>query len=342
MHATQFLQKPDASDIPPIVVLHGSEAFLKEAARKVIAQRVFGAAVDADAGPTRLAGKDAEWRRVRDELSTVSMFGDQRVVIVEEADDFVSEHRDALESYFDKPSRQSVFVLDVKTWRNNTRLAKKLANVGLELDCSELKGPALQQWLAAHAKNVHGKQLTRDAAALMVELAGAGLSLMEQELAKLAAYAGDRDRISVDDVRAVVGGWKAETTWRMTDAVRDGKPEEAIAALGKLLHAGEASQKILGGVTYVFRKYARATELARDGVPLRAALQQAGVFPRDIDASERYLRRLGRQRAEFLRSRLLEADRGLKGGSRVAEQLQLELLLLEFSGANAKAAQAAK
>lgn len=332
MHATQFLQKPDATDIPPIVVLHGGEAFLKDAARRVIVRRVFGPEADADAAPTRLAGKDAEWRRVRDELSTVSMFGDQRVVIVEDADDFVSAHRDGLESYFDKPSRQSVFVLDVKTWRSNTRLAKKLASVGLELDCSELKGPALQQWLAAHAKSAHGRQLTRDAAALMVELAGAGLSLLEQELAKLAAYVGDRERISVEDVRAVVGGWKAETTWRMTDAVRDGQPAEAVIALGKLLHAGEAPQKVLGGVTYVFRKYARATELARDGMPLRAALQQAGVFPRDIDASERYLRRIGRQRAELLRSRLLEADRGLKGGSRVGEQLQLERLLLEFCG----------
>lgn len=333
MHATQFLQKPDADEIPPIVVLHGGEAFLKEAARRAIVQRVFGDAGDSDTGPTRLTGKDAEWRRVRDELATVSMFGDKRVVIVDEAEDFVSEHRDSLESYFDKPSRQSVFVLDVKTWRNNTRLAKKLAKVGLELDCSELKGAALLQWLAAHAKDEHGRQLTRDAANLMVELAGAGLSLLEQELAKLAAYVGDRERIGVEDVRAVVGGWKAETTWRMTDAVRDGKAEDALIALGKLLHAGEAPQKVLGGVTYVFRKYARATELARDGAPLRAALQQAGVFPRDVDASERYLRRIGRRQAELLRSRLLEADRGLKGGSRVAEQLQLELLLLQFSGA---------
>jgi DNA polymerase-3 subunit delta len=322
--------------------MHGSEAFFKEAARRVIGQRVFGEDADADAGPTRLAGKDAEWRRVRDELSTVSMFGDKRVVIVEEADDFVSENRDSLESYFDKPSRQSVFVLDVKTWRNNARLAKKLANVGLELDCSELKGAALQQWVAAHAKDAHGKQLTRDAASLMIELAGAGLSLLEQELAKLAAYVGDRERISVEDVRAVVGGWKAETTWRMTDAIRDGQPGEALAALGKLLHAGEAPQKILGGVTYVFRKYARATELARDGTALRAALQQAGVFPRDIDASERYLRRIGRQQAELLRSQLLEADRGLKGGSRVAEQLQLEVLLLQFCGAGAKSSSHAR
>ena len=63
------------------------------------------------------------------------------------------------------------------------------------------------------------------------------------------------------------------------------------------------------------------------------ALQQAGVFPRDVDATERYLRRIGRQRAEQILSLLLQADSGLKGGSRLSERLQLELLLLRLSGA---------
>jgi DNA polymerase-3 subunit delta len=333
MHATAFLQSAPDAAIPPVVVLHGSEGGLKEAARRLILARVFGDPTDADAAPTQFTGIDAEWRRVRDELSTVSMFGDRRVVMVDDADDFVSEHRDSLESYFDKPARQSVLILDVKTWRSNTRLAKKLAASGLELDCSELKGAALFAWLAGRAKSEYAKQLTRDAAALMAELAGNGLSLLEQELAKLAAYVGERERISADDVRSIVGGWKAETTWKMADAVRDGQPAAALAALGKLLHAGEPPQKLLGGVNFVFRKYARATDLAREGAPLRAALQQAGVFPYQIDASERYLRRIGRQKAERIRSRLLEADRGLKGGSRAAEQLQLELLLLELADA---------
>ncbi|MEX0585465.1 MAG: DNA polymerase III subunit delta, partial [Pirellulales bacterium] len=235
MHATAFLQQPDAAEIGTIVVLHGGEMGLKDAARQAILQRVFRDADDADAGLTRLAGRDAEWRRVRDELATVSMFGDRRVVMVEDADEWVSEHRSGLEAYFDKPSRQSVFILDVKTWRSNTRLAKKLAEVGLEIDCSELKGAVLFNWLTARAKSEYEKQLTRDAATLIVELAGTGLSLLDQELAKVAAYLGERERITVEDIRTLVGGWKAETTWRMTDAVRDGRIAVALAALGKLL-----------------------------------------------------------------------------------------------------------
>ena len=56
------------------------------------------------------------------------------------------------------------------------------------------------------------------------------------------------------------------------------------------------------------------------------------VFPGEIDASERYLRRMGRPRAERLLARLRQADGDMKGGSRIGERLQLERLILELSG----------
>lgn len=332
MHATDFLQSSEDAQIPPLVVIHGPEAYLKTAAQQLLVRRTLGETTGAAGGITRLAGRVADWRSVHDDLVTVSMFGTKRIVIVEEADDFVSATRDSLERYFDRPARQSVLVLEVKTWRNNTRLAKKLVDAGLELDCSELKGAALTGWLVRRAERYYGRRISRDAVTLLVELAGTSLALLEQELAKLAAYVGDRAQITADDVRTLVGGWRAETTWRMTDAVRDGRPDVALAALDKLLRGGEAPQRIFGGVAFVFRKTARATELSRQGLPLRAALQQAGVHPRELQAAEAYLRRLGRTRAERIRARLLEADGALKGGSRLPERLQLERLLLELTG----------
>jgi DNA polymerase-3 subunit delta len=332
MHATDFLSRHAAHPVPPLVVLHGSEPHLKESSRRALCRLVLGTDDERDLGMTRFNGPGVEWKQVRDELLTVSMFGERRLVVVDDADEFVSAHRAALEHYADKSARQAVLVLDVKSWRKTTRLAKRVDAAGLELDCSELAGAQLQRWLVEHAQARYGKQLARDAATLMTELAGSGMGLLDQELAKLTAYVGDRARIGLDDVRALVGGWRAETTWKMTDAIRDASPAAALRALEKLLTAGEPAPKILGGLNYVFRKYARATELSRRGTPLRAALQQAGVFPRDIDSTERYLRRIGRQRAEYIVALLLQADNGLKGGSRLSERLQLEQLLLRLCG----------
>jgi DNA polymerase-3 subunit delta len=333
MHATDFARNPPACRDLAFVVLHGSERHLKSQSLDLLCRTVLRVPLDEAIGLMRFPSRDLEFKTVRDELQMVSMFSDGKIVVVEDADDFVTEYRGQLESYAEKPSRRSLLVLDVKSWRKNTRLAKKANADGLEIDCSELVGGALISWLVQQSAEIHQKQLSRDAAQLMVELAGTGMGLLAQELNKLAAYAGERPRIGPDDVRTLVGGWKAETTWAMIDAIRDGQPGRAITCLSKLLYAGEPAPKILGGINYVFRKLALAIETSRGGSSLQQALKDAGVFPRDVTPAEKYLRRIRRPRAEMILETLAQADYGLKGGSSLPENLQLERLVLWLCGA---------
>ncbi len=332
MHATDFLRKPKAAENIGLIILHGAERHLKAATMTALCQKILGGGVDDAIGLTKFPGKDLDFKTVRDELLMVSMFSDQKIVLVEDADDFITNFRAQLENYAEKPSKRSVLVLDVKTWRKNTRLAKKVDADGLEIECSDLTGARLEKWLVTQAKEVYQKQLTHSAAALLPTLVGNGLGLLDQELGKLTSYVGDRENIDEDDVRKLVGGWKAETTWSMVDAIRDGNVDAAVTCLSKLLYAGEPGPKILGGLNFVFRKVAIATEKSRQGGTLTQALRDAGVFPKDIPLYEKYLRRIRRQRAEAILETLAKADYGLKGGSRLPEQVQLEQLVLWLSG----------
>ena len=332
MHATEFLKDSAQHETGPVVVTTGDQISLKHSVLASICKNTFGDAEDDDTSVTRYSGNDAELTTVRDELLTLSMWNDQRIVVVDDADDFVKQNRAGLESYVANPSKKSIFVLAVKSFPKNTRLAKMVAKIGLTVECTELTGTALNRYVNDAAVHRHGKELTRNATQLLTELAGNNLGLLDQELAKLAAYVGDRNGIDVEDVRKMVGGWKAETTWAMINAVRDDRIGVALSCLEKLLVAGEAPQKILGGLNFVYRKLALATELARQGGSLNAAMNKAGVFPRDIGPSQQYLRRLGRPRAEKILSWLIQTDNNLKGGSRVPERLQLEELLVRLSG----------
>ena len=42
--------------------------------------------------------------------------------MVDEADEFVSRYREALEDYVARPGRSGILLLDVKSWPSNTRL----------------------------------------------------------------------------------------------------------------------------------------------------------------------------------------------------------------------------
>lgn len=330
IHATVFLKAPAEHPFGAIVVLTGEERSLKLDSLAALTPLVCGA--DSESSLTKFGGKEADIKSVRDELQTVSMWGDRRMVIVEDADEFVTNFRDGLEKYLAKPAKKSLLLLLVESFPKTTRLFKAADKVGLVIDCSELKGAELTRWIQATAKDRFGKQFTRDAAMLLPELAGTHLGLLDQEIEKLVAYTGERMQIESDDVRKLVGGWKAETTWVMLNALRDGNLGFALSNLDKLMTAGEPAMKLLGGISFVFRKIAIATERSRLGTPLPAALQQAGIFPRDVSATEAYLRRLGRPRAEQIQHWLLETDLNLKGGARTSDRLILETLFLQLSG----------
>tara|TARA_R110002072_G_scaffold303121_1_gene494531 strand:- start:51137 stop:52129 length:993 start_codon:yes stop_codon:yes gene_type:complete len=329
MHATELLKSiPEA--LPSVIVLVGDERSLKT---DVVNALLSVALPNEDDAPTRYTGKDVDMKTVRDELLTVSMWGDRRIVMIDDASDFVTANRSALEKYAEKPGKKSVLILDVKTLAKNTRLYKIVSRSGLVAECSELKGAALAKWVQDAAQRTYAKTIDRNAVQLLIELAGSALGQLDQELAKLASYVGDLPSIDAEAVRRLVGGWKAETTWVMTDAIRDGRLSDAITALDKLLNSGESPHRILGGVAYVFRKMSVATELSRTGVQLNAALKQAGAFPNEYEPATRYLKRIGRPKAAKIASWLLEAETGMKGGSRMPERSQIELLLVRLSGA---------
>lgn len=329
MHATEFLSKNKTLPNVPVLVLYGSERFLKLEVLKLVPG--CGDEDSDDVTLTRVAGKDAELRSVCDELLTVSMFGDQRIVIIEDADEFITKNRAGMEKYVGKPAPTSLLILDVKSWPKNTKLAKAAGKIGLNIECGELKGSALAQWLISTAKAEHQKTLDRETAQLIVQLAGDSLGLLQQELDKLASLVGDAEKITQDDVLRVVGGWRIQTTWAMLDAIRDGQIGDAIDYLDRLILAGDAPQKILGGLTFTFRKLAEATEHARQTRDLNGGLRSAGVFPAALGPSERYLKRIGFGKASRILQMLIEADANMKGGSRVDPKVQLEALFVRLA-----------
>ncbi len=328
MHATEFLKSTETRPPGPIVALFGGERFLKQAVLARVVQQVLGAGDEAQ--PTRLAGKNLDLASVVDALLTVSMYNPRSLIVVEDADDFVSECRQGLERYLERPAKKSVLVLDVSSWAATTRLAKRTEEIGLNIDCRPLKPAEMVPWINEACRARQGKKIDRAAAQRLIDLVGADLALIDQELAKLAAYVGTRGTIDLEAVETLVGGWKAETTWKMLDAIRDGHLEQALQLLDRLLTAGEHPLKLLGGVGYVYRPLARATELSRQGVPTTQALAEAGVKPFQVQPVLAYLKRIGRPRAEQFLKQLLQADLGLKGWGDLPERVVIERLILQF------------
>jgi len=322
VHALDYLAEAGKTKVTPLCAAFGDEPFLKSAVVAALRQAALGEG-DAEFSLTRFEGRTAEPRAVFDELSTIALFGGGgRLVIVDDADDFVSQNRAALEDYAAHPSGTGSLALVVDSWPSNTRLAKAVAASGLAIEC-KLPPPArLLKWLETWARSRHRARLDRGAAELLVEIVGPEMGLLDQELAKLAAAAHDAP-IGAELVQQLVGGWRAKTAWDMLDAALEGRARQALLELDRLLLAGESPIAVLGQIGASLRRYATATRLIQQAeasgrrTNLRQALEAAGVksVPFIMNKAEAQLRQLGRERGAQLLSWLLEADLALKGAS---------------------------
>jgi DNA polymerase-3 subunit delta len=332
MDSLLILDKPDQVTLRPVFVLHGDEAFLKRQVLAVLQQRVLG--TDGDSfGVSSHPGDKATFAAIHDELITLPFLAPRRLVVVENADPFVTRFREQLEKHVTKVAGDSeprgVLVLDVRTWTSTTKLAKMLGEGAIV--CKALPIAKLPAWCVQRSSTAYGKQLLSAAAQLLVELVGPEMGQLDQELAKLAVYAGDAKRIAAAEVDALVGRSRTETVWKIFDAVGSGQPGRALTILDQMLEQGEEPLAILGGVSWQVRKLAQVFRLTRLGRSLPAALEELRVSPYSARGMEQQLRALGQRRAEHLFDWLLEVDFGMKGGSQLSPRQLLERLIVNLA-----------
>ncbi|MHC4404726.1 MAG: DNA polymerase III subunit delta [Planctomycetota bacterium] len=348
LHAIDYLTAPDKHPPRPVCVVFGNDSFLKQQALLRIREQVLEGG-EADFSLSRFEGRAAELSDVLDELATVAMFGGgRRLVVVEEADELVSQYRAELEEYVGRPKSTGVLVLEVRSWPANTRLYRALAQEGLQVDCSSPTAGRLNRWLASWAEQAHGVRIVPSAVELLVEMVGPELGLLDQELAKLALTANPGEKIVAETVGRLVGSWRARTTWEMLDAALSGDVREALSQLDRLLLAGESPVAVLGQISASLRRFAAATRLVLQAeargrpIGLSVALQQAGVRQFVLAKAEMQLRKLGRHRGDRLYRWLLEADLGLKGASAVPPRLILERLIVRLADPQGRQSAAAR
>ncbi|MCH5377630.1 MAG: DNA polymerase III subunit delta [Planctomycetes bacterium] len=351
LHVFDYLESPSKAPPAGVCVVFGDESFLKRLALKSLRGQVLE---DSEAPYATFAGDQAEWRDVLDELSTIALFGGggRRLAIVDQADGFVTKHRDRLEAYVEKPRSNGVLILEVSTWAANTRLYKAVDKTGLQIECRApqkavgrskvLDERRTAAWLAHWTETQHGAKLNPQAAMLLLDLVGPEFGMLDQDVAKLALFVEPGGTIKPELVRDVVGGWKAKTIWELMDAACDGNANEALLQLDRALQSGEPPQALFGQISWSLRRFAAATRIferaEREGrrIPLRTALEQAGFrpYPKQVlPNAERQLKQLGRGRAGQLYRWLLEADLALKGTHSVPHRARsvLEQLILRLA-----------
>ena len=216
-----------------IVVLHGKEELLK----REYAQQLRAALQQShgDVDQTDFDGEQCQLADILDELRTFSMMQTYKLVTVDNAENFVSTHREALERYAQNPVDHATLLLRADGWRKG-KVDKLIDKVGFVHKCEPLPTRSLGPWVARRAAEVHKVKLENAAQGRLIERLGHDMMRLDTELAKLAVLASDTGVITGELVDQVVGRSSDEQAWAVQEVFLD--------ALANARRSGAAVEKL--------------------------------------------------------------------------------------------------
>jgi len=299
-------------------VLYGDDTYLRDTHRKRIISDLAG-----DADPRLCLSRfdsDAELTDVLDELRTPSLMARVRIVVVRDADAFVTTHRKALERYLDAPVAHASLILLVSNWRRGTRLDKRIRAIGEVIDCSGGGDPV--EWVSRCAAE-RDKQIDREAARLLAEWVGEDRGALETEVEKLSLYAAQRQRITAEDVAELATDVAGAGAFGLINAITAGDVAEALSQLSRSLQRRGEEFRLLGGLLWHLRRSLAVKQQLEAG--RRPDLRMG---PQARQALLGYVRRRTRTRLQADFRKLLRADLAMKTGT--PPETALQPLLVEL------------
>lgn len=250
------------SDVYPVYVVFGDEHFLAAKSRLLIKSRVLGGEM-ADMLMVEYNGKGCEFGQIRDELWTSSLFGrdGRRLIVIEEAADFLKKYRKKLSEYILSPSPHACLLLISN--KSEAWLKKLPVDNCVAVECKKIRDYQLPAWVVKRAA-VYNKKITASASTAMLDETGNNLALLDNHIMTLSTYTGSRDVINEDDVDAVIFNGRKRTVFELTDAMASRDSVNALRILGRLISLGDDCIKIIALLGWQVRRLWSARRIIDD------------------------------------------------------------------------------
>jgi len=284
----------------------------------------------ADLNIVTLEGRRLKADALMSACEALPFLAERRVVVVEDALKQLrsADARDAVRDYLQHvPETTDLVFLERDEPDKRTGLYAALKKRATLREFRPREGAELQRWLAARGR-VYDATLQPQAGALLAEFVGGDSRALDNELRKLAAYAGAGGTISSDTVRLLVADGAATSVFAFVDALASRKLGRALALLHELLDEGQAAPYLLFMVARQVRLLIQARELIERRVRPEQAVSELKQNPFAVRKAFEQAQRFTLETLLALHDRLVELDHCSKTG-RVDPEAALDLLVAQ-------------
>jgi DNA polymerase III subunit delta len=259
--------------------------------------------------------------------------GGLRLVVVEGVETWKADDVKTIAAYLRSPAPGTTLALVAGELKKDAPLTKAVAGSGAIL-LWDVAQKAVPRWIADQFK-LHGTAAEPEACRLLAELVGDDLYELAGEVDKISTWARGA-AVGEADVEALVAPRAGSPPWSLTDAWGARDVGGVLRATERMLDrtgdpVSRTIPRLLGSLTRHVRNARAARRLEEEGLSPQEAASRLGMKPFPAQKLYAQVRNFSERELDDALIRLAELDRALKGGSRLANELELERALVEIT-----------
>jgi len=240
-----------------LVLIQGSESLLADRAISQVISQYPNAQV------SNLYADEIEVGIITDNLAP-SLFGDQRVVVIRDAQDLSAECSDELISYLENQDENLILVLWHKGGVKGKGLVDKVKKLNPQLISVEaIKKDSEKSEFIRKEFNSYNRKITSEAIQALIDSLGSDMRELAAACSQLASDVALQKIIDEVDVAKYQQGRVESTGFDVADAVVDGNTAEALIALRNALATGTDPVLIVSALAASFRTLAKVSGSSR-------------------------------------------------------------------------------
>jgi DNA polymerase-3 subunit delta len=317
-----------AAELKPVYLIAGGDRPKIQRALRRLRDRIGDDAMES------LTAFDAGGDAAVAACNALGLFGGgRRLVIVTDVDRWKAADAKAVAAYLAAPAPGTVLALVGEATKKDSALAKACAKAG-DVLIYDVPKRRLPEWVVKQFAD-RGVEVDSEAARVLVDLVGEDPDALAGEIDKIATWAGGQP-VGAAEVEALAAGCAEVPGYELTDAWGRRDPAAALAACQLLLERSPdpPSRSVPALVGLLVGHVGRVRSVQ--------ALAESGLGGREIASRLKrhpfYVEKLVAQTRNYsvdeLRDavvRLAALDHAIKGGSRLAVDLELERALVAIT-----------
>ncbi len=275
-----------------------------------------------------------DYAGIIDALKTLPFLSSKRVVVIKGIEDLPEQKKIFFLAYLKNPTKDIYTILHSNQGGVNNKFLKAISQYAKTSIFRKPTPREARGWVHNRLRQER-RSITQDALDLLMELKGQDLTLLSQEIEKLALYSGAKKTIYQEDIVKLVGKSSFKTAFNLVDAIGLKDRDTALSLMSDVQKGSrKAAPEMIGLIGWQLRRIWKAKSLLSKKMSRPRVCSELNIKDFSTDKFFRQVESFEPRELKRGFSLLVETDRSIKLGRKKPE-FALEELVIKLCGSRA-------